>query len=143
MNALPPGSTPGEGRYGEAFFRPDRAGEEERIDFGAVAYDAFTMTRLRALGAGPGWRCLDIGAGTGSVSRVAAEMHVPPLAPGSAISRFWAETWQRGRVAMVSTGLVDDAAVDAAVRYLESGECAALSAGMLTAWGRKPEGPTG
>lgn len=44
---------------------------------------------------------------------------------------------------MLSTGLVDDAAVDAAVRYLESDACAALSAGMLTAWGRKPEGPTG
>lgn len=50
MNAAPPGSTPGDGRYGEAFFRPDRAGEEERIDFGAVAYDDFTMARLRTLG---------------------------------------------------------------------------------------------
>ncbi|MFH8668191.1 MULTISPECIES: class I SAM-dependent methyltransferase [unclassified Streptomyces] len=275
MNAPPPGSAPGDGRYGEAFFRPDRAGEEERIDFGAVAYDDFTMARLRALGAGPGWRCLDIGAGTGTVSRrllgeagvasvlavdrdvrflsarpvpglqvlqaditrpgftpggfrlvharfvlmhlperdrlighlaellapggvlvlsdavdltsdrtpptpyttamramwqglrttigtdvswvpsypnllhgaglehVAAEIHVPPLEPGSPISRFWADTWQRSREAMLSTGLVDDAAVDAAVRYLESDACAALSAGMLTAWGRKPEGPTG
>ncbi|MGX1955109.1 class I SAM-dependent methyltransferase [Streptomyces anulatus] len=275
MNAPPPGSAPGDGRYGEAFFRPDRAGEEERIDFGAVAYDDFTMARLRALGAGPGWRCLDIGAGTGTVSRrllgeagvasvlavdrdvrflsarpfpglqvlqaditrpgftpggfqlvharfvlmhlperdrlighlaellapggalvlsdaidltsdrtpptpyttamramwqglrttigtdvswvpsypnllrgaglehVAAEIHVPPLAPGSPISRFWADTWQRSREAMLSTGLVDDAAVDAAVRYLESDACAALSAGMLTAWGRKPEGSTG
>ncbi|MFI7285581.1 class I SAM-dependent methyltransferase [Streptomyces anulatus] len=275
MNAPPPGGAPGDGRYGEAFFRPDRAGEEERIDFGAVAYDDFTMARLRALGAGPGWRCLDIGAGTGTVSRrllgeagvasvlavdrdvrflsarpvpglqvlqaditapdfapgafqlvharfvlmhlperdrlighlaelltpggvlvlsdavdltsdrtrptpyttamramwqglrstigtdvswvpsypnllreagfehVAAEIHVPPLGPGSAISRFWADTWQRSREAMLSTGLVDDAAVDAAVRYLEGDECAALSAGMLTAWGRKPGGPTG
>ncbi|NEE05105.1 class I SAM-dependent methyltransferase, partial [Streptomyces sp. SID7499] len=69
MNAPPAGSAPGDGRYGEVFFRPDRAGEEERIDFGAVAYDDFTMARLRALGAGPGWRCLDIGAGTGTVSR--------------------------------------------------------------------------
>ncbi|MFI1248690.1 class I SAM-dependent methyltransferase [Streptomyces anulatus] len=275
MNAPPPGSAPGDGRYGEAFFRPDRAGEEERIDLGAVAYDDFTMARLRALGAGPGWRCLDIGAGTGTVSRrllgeaavasvlavdrdvrflsarpvpglqvlraditrpgfapggfqlvharfvlmhlperdrlighlaellapggvlvlsdaidltsdqtpptpyttamramwqglrtaigtdvswvpsypnilrgaglghVAAEIHVPPLEPGSPISRFWADTWQRSREAMLSTGLVDDAAVDRAVRYLESDACAALSAGMLTAWGRKPEEPTG
>ncbi|WP_097884383.1 class I SAM-dependent methyltransferase [Streptomyces sp. st140] len=279
MNASPPGDAPGEGRYGEAFFRPDRAGEAERIDFGALAYDDITMARLRALGAGPGWRCLDIGAGTGTVSRrllgetavasvlavdrdvrfldarpapglrtlqadvtapgfapgfapgsfqlvharfvlmhlperdrligrfaelltpggvlvlsdavdltsertpatpystamramwqglratigtdvssvpsyphllrgagldhVAAEIHVPPLVPGSAISRFWSDTWQRSRQAMVATGLVDDAGIDAAVRYLESDACAALSAGMLTVWGQKPQEPTG
>ncbi|MDV5149804.1 methyltransferase domain-containing protein [Streptomyces sp. SBC-4] len=266
------------GRYGESVFRPDQEGEGERIDFGALAYDDITMARLRALGAGPGWRCLDVGAGTGTVSRrllaeagvtsvlavdrdvrflrerplpgldvleadvtapdfapgrfrlvharfvlmhlpehahlvtrlgelvepggvlvlsdavdltsgltsglpgdatpdtpyaaamramwqglrdtigtdvgwvpsyprllrgaglgpVAAEIHVPPLLPGSPISRFWADTWQRSRAAMLATGLVDDAAVDEAVRYLESDECAALSAGMLTVWGRKP-----
>jgi hypothetical protein len=68
---------------------------------------------------------------------VAAEIHVPPLLPGSPISRFWADTWERSRAAMLATGLVDDAAVDAAVRYLDSDECAALSAGMLTAWGWK------
>lgn len=68
---------------------------------------------------------------------VAAEIHVPPLVPGSPISRFWADTWERSRAAMVATGLVDDAALDAAVRHLASEECAALSAGMLTAWGRR------
>ncbi len=57
---------------------------------------------------------------------MAAEIHVPPLEPGSPISSFWADTWQRSREAMLSTGLVDDAAVDAAVRYLESDACAAL-----------------
>ncbi|MFH7595682.1 class I SAM-dependent methyltransferase [Streptomyces racemochromogenes] len=265
MTAGPPG-----GRYGEAVFPPGQAGEGERIDFGALAYDDVTMARLRALGAGPGWQCLDVGAGTGTVARrlleeagvagvlavdrdvrflgerpglevlradvtgpdfapgrrfrlvharfvlmhlperervvaalaehvepggvlvlsdavdltsdraprtpyadamramwqglratigtdvswvpsypqvlraaglgsVAAEVHVPPLVPGSPISRFWADTWERSRAAMLGTGLVDDAAVDAAVRYLDSAECAALSAGMLTAWGRKPE----
>ncbi|MFE0649391.1 class I SAM-dependent methyltransferase [Streptomyces sp. NPDC059534] len=260
----------GEGRYGEAAFRPEQAGEGERIDFGALAYDDITMARLRALGVGPGWRCLDVGAGTGTVSRrlleeagvesvlavdrdvrflgarsrpgldlleaditapdfspgrfrlvharfvlmhlpeherlirrlaelvvpggvlvlsdavdltsdrtpdspytaamramwqglratigtdvswvpsypsllrgagllpVAAEIHVPPLLPGSPLSRFWADTWERSRAAMVATGLVDDGAVDTAVRYLASDECAALSAGMLTAWGRQP-----
>lgn len=259
------------GGYGEAVFRPGQAGEGERIDFGALAYDDITMARLRALGAGPGWRCLDLGAGTGTVSRrlldeagvtsvlavdrdvrflteravpgldvlkaditapgfapgrfelvharfvlmhlpdrerlirrlaelvvpggvlvlsdavdltsdrppstpytvvmramwqglratigtdvswvpsypqllrgaglvpVAAEMHVPPLLPGSPISLFWADTWERSRAPMLATGLVDDDAVDAAIRYLGSEECAALSAGMLTAWGRRPE----
>ncbi|MEU8527729.1 MULTISPECIES: class I SAM-dependent methyltransferase [Streptomyces] len=259
------------GRYGEAVFRPEQAGEGERIDFGALAYDDITMARLRALGAGPGWRCLDVGAGTGTVSRrlldevgvasvlavdrdvrflrrrptpglqvleadvtapdfgpgrfelvharfvlmhlpeherlittlaglvapggvlvlsdavdltserapgspyatvmramwqglrstigtdvswvpsyphllrgaglvsVAAEIHVPPLLPGSPISRFWADTWERSRAAMLGTGLVDDATVDEVIRYLGSDGCAALSAGMLTTWGRKPE----
>ncbi|MBP0452286.1 methyltransferase domain-containing protein [Kitasatospora sp. RG8] len=256
------------GRYGEAVFRPEQAGEGERTDLGALAYDDVTMARLRTLGAGPGWHCLDVGAGTGTVSRrlldearvasvlavdrdvrfltgrpgldlleadvtapdfapgrfrlvharfvlmhlpehdrlitalaellvpggvlvlsdavdltsgrtpgtpystvmramwqglrstigtdvswvpsyphllrraglrsVAAEVHVPPLLPGSPISRFWADTWDRSRAAMRATGLVDDEAVDAAIRYLDSDECAALSAGMLTAWGWKP-----
>lgn len=265
------GAARGDGRYGEAFFRPEQAGEGERIDFGALAYDDLTMARLREIGAGPGWHCLDVGAGTGTVSRrlldeagvasvlavdrdvrflaerrvpgldvleaditapgfvsgrfqlvharfvlmhlsehdrliaalaelvapggvlvlsdavdltsdrapgtpytdvmramwqglgtaigtdvtwvlsyprllrgaglrtVGAEIHVPPLLPGSAISRFWADTWERSRAAMLATGLVDDAAIDRAVRYLGSDECAALSAGMLTVWGRKPE----
>ncbi|MFE0631284.1 class I SAM-dependent methyltransferase [Streptomyces sp. NPDC058864] len=263
------------GRYGERFFRPEDAGEGDRVDLGAAAYDDTTLARLRLLGAGPGWRCLDVGAGTGTVARgllrearvsevvavdrdvrfltarpvpgltvrqadvteddfppgrfdlvharfvlmhlpspermiarlgrllapggvlvvcdavdltgadapdtpftlvmramwrglrdtvgtdvsrvprypgmlraaglrsVAAEIHVPPLLPGSAISRFWAETWDRARSAMVATGLVDDALVDAALRYLDSTDCADLSPGMLMAWGRSPsEGVT-
>ncbi|MDT9687369.1 methyltransferase domain-containing protein [Streptomyces sp. P9(2023)] len=274
MSTEPPGDAPGSGRYGDAVFRPEQPGEGERIDFGALAYDDITMTRLRALGAGPGWQCLDVGAGTGTVSRrlleearvervlavdrdarflgerpvagldvleadvtapdfapgrfrlvharfvlmhlpererlitrladlvapggvlvlsdavdltsdrtpgtpytaamramwqglrdtigtdvswvpsypqllrgaglvpVAAEIHVPPLVPGSPISHFWADTWERSRAAMLATGLVDDAAVDRAIRYLDSEECAALSPGMITAWGRKPDATT-
>ncbi|MEK9521739.1 class I SAM-dependent methyltransferase [Streptomyces sp. NPDC087908] len=270
MNAAPGGSAPEEGGYGEAVFPPGREGEDERIDLGALAYDDLTMARFRALGVGPGWRCLDVGAGTGTVSRrlleeagvtgvlavdrdvrflverpvtgldvieadvtdpdfdpgrfrlvharfvlmhlpdrerviarlarlvepggvlvisdavdltsdrapatpytavmramwqalretigtdvtrvpayprllreaglvpVAAEIHVPPLLAGSPISRFWADTWERSRAPLLATGLVDDAAVDEAIRYLESDACAALSAGMLTAWGRRP-----
>ncbi|WP_128800956.1 MULTISPECIES: class I SAM-dependent methyltransferase [unclassified Streptomyces] len=266
-----PGTAPDGGRYGEAVFRPEQTGEGERIDFGALAYDDITWARLRALGVGPGWNCLDIGAGTGTIARrllteagaahvlavdrdvrflnarpaprldvlqaditapdftpgqfrlvharfvlmhlsdrermitalaelvapggvlvlsdavdltsdrapgtpytvamramwqglrdtigtdatsaptypqllrgaglspVAAEIHVPPLLPGSPISRFWADTWARSREAMLATGLVDETGIDAAVRYLDSDECAALSAGMLTAWGWKPE----
>ncbi|SHN08768.1 class I SAM-dependent methyltransferase [Actinacidiphila paucisporea] len=275
MSAASAGDAPRGSRYGQAVFRPGQAGEGERIDFGALAYDDITMARLRALGAGPGWHCLDVGAGTGTVSRrlldeagvasvlavdrdvrflaerpapgldvleaditapgavpgrfrlvharfvlmhlperddliaaladlvapggvlvlsdavdltsdrtpetpytaviramwqglratigtdvswvpsypqllrgaglvsVAAEIHVPPLLPGSPISRFWVDTWERSRAAMLATGLVDGAAVDAAVRYLDSDACAALSAGMLTAWGGRPaDAPT-
>ncbi|MEV6330141.1 class I SAM-dependent methyltransferase [Streptomyces sp. NPDC051909] len=279
--ALPP-RTPEGGRYGEDVFRPGQPGEGERIDLGALAYDELTLNRLRALGAGPGWRCLDVGAGTGTVSRrllreaevagvlavdrdvrflaerpvpgldvlqaditapdfapgrfdlvharfvlmhlpepermvstlaglvapggvlvlsdavdltsdrtrardttpgggatadtpyaaamramwqglrtsigtdvswvpsypqllraagltaVGAEMYVPPLLRGSPISRFWADTWERSRASMVATGLIDGAGIDAAIRYLDSDACAALSAGMLTVWGRRP-----
>ncbi|MFG2985919.1 class I SAM-dependent methyltransferase [Streptomyces sp. NPDC048258] len=263
-------SVPTPGQYGEAVFPPDQAGEDERIDLGALAYDDITVARLRELGAGPGWSCLDVGAGTGSVARrllgelgvirvlavdrdvrflaahpqpgldvletdisapgfdpgrfdlvharfvlmhlpargqliarlgellvpggvlvlsdavdltseaappspygramramwqglrdtigtdvtwtprypqllhdigltsVAAEIHVPPLFPGSPISRFWAGTWGRAREAMTATGLVDDADLDVAIRYLDSPDCAALSPGMITVWGRRP-----
>lgn len=271
VTAAARGGAPEGGRYGEAVFRPEQAGENERIDFGALAYDDITMARLRSLGAGPGWRCLDVGAGTGTVSRrllgeawvesvlavdrdvrflgerpvpglelleadistpgftsgrfhlvharfvlmhlaeherlitalaelvapggvlvlsdavdltsdrtpstpyttamramwqglrasigtdvswvpsyphllraaglmpVAADLHVPALQPGSPISRFWADTWERSRPAMLATGRVDDAAIDEAVRYLDSDACSSLSAGMLTAWGWQPE----
>ncbi|MEV6685443.1 methyltransferase domain-containing protein [Streptomyces sp. NPDC051130] len=272
-----PARSPASGRYGRAVFQPGRPGEDERIDLGALTYDDITIARLRELGAGPGWSCLDVGAGTGSVARrllgelgvtrvlavdrdtrflaarpepgldlleadltdpgfdpgrfhlvharfvlmhlparqrlmaaladllvpggvlvlsdafdpasdtappspytravqamwqglhdtigtdvswtprypqllrgvgleaVAAEVHVPPLVPGSAISRFWAGTWDRAREAMTATGLVDDADIDAAIRYLDSPDCADLSPGMITAWGRRPKlrTPTG
>ncbi|MFD9004540.1 class I SAM-dependent methyltransferase [Streptomyces sp. NPDC059582] len=266
---IPQGSV-SPGHYGEHLFRPQDEGEAERIDLGALVYDATTIARLRQLGAGPGWRCLDVGAGTGTVARsllrearvtevvavdrdirfltgepvagltaveanvtsdrieqglfdlvharfvlmhlpspaamverlagllkpggvlvlsdtvdltgddapdspytlamramwrglrasigtdvswvprlpelmlaagldsVAAEIHVPPLTPGSPISRFWARTWDRSRAAMVATGLVDDAAIDEAVRRLDSPTYAGLSPGMLTGWGWKP-----
>ncbi|MEU6300117.1 methyltransferase domain-containing protein [Streptomyces erythrochromogenes] len=262
--------SPGAGRYGEQVFRPDQGGEGDRIDLGALTYDDTTMARLRALGAGPGWTCLDVGAGTGTVARrllaeagvaevlavdrdvrflaahpvtgltvlqadvtaddfapgpfrlvharfvlmhlpspqrmvarlssllapggvlvvsdavdlttasaprtpytramramwqglrdgigtdvsqvprhpellreagleaVAAEIHVPPLLPGSPISRFWADTWERARGAMVGTGLLDDAGLDEALAQLDSPDWTGLSPGMLTAWGRKP-----
>lgn len=57
------------GRYGEDAFRPEETGEADRIDLGALAYDEMTTARLTALGAGPGWHCLDVGPGTGTVAR--------------------------------------------------------------------------
>ncbi|MFB6523618.1 class I SAM-dependent methyltransferase [Streptomyces sp. NPDC056401] len=280
----------GPGRYGERVFRPEAGGEGDRIDLGSLTYDATTMSRLRRLGVGPGWTCLDLGAGTGTVARrlleeagvaevvavdrdvrfltahpvpgltplqadittdglttdglipnpspdlspdlspgrfrlvharfllmhlpdrprlvarfvellapggvlvisdavdlttdsapltpytaamramwrglrdsigtdvsqvvrhpelleaaglesVAAEIHVPPLLPGSPISRFWADTWDRARSDMLATGLLDEGGLDEALRLLESPGYAGLSPGMLTAWGWKPGAP--
>ncbi|WP_371483702.1 class I SAM-dependent methyltransferase [Kitasatospora sp. NBC_00315] len=59
----------GGGGYGETLFEPWKPGEGERIDLGSLAYDAFTRARLLALGVGPGSRCLDVGAGTGTIAR--------------------------------------------------------------------------
>ncbi|WP_371496981.1 methyltransferase domain-containing protein [Kitasatospora sp. NBC_00374] len=72
-NPVPPGRPAVPGSYGRDLFEPGAPGEAERIDFGAVAYDGFTRARLLALGARPGLRCLDLGAGTGTVSRWLAE----------------------------------------------------------------------
>ncbi|MFG2140878.1 class I SAM-dependent methyltransferase [Streptomyces sp. NPDC048650] len=269
----PPAFSAAAGHYGEDVFRPEQTGEDDRIDLGALTYDDVTMARLRYLGAGPGWRCLDVGAGTGTIAKrllheagvaavlavdrdvrflaahplpglavmesditapdfrpgrfhlvharfvlmhlparrrlitelaellspggvlvlsdavdlttatapptpytrvmqamwqglresigtdvswvldyphllraaglgsVGAEIQVPPLAPGSPISRFWSGTWDRARQAIVATGLVDDVAVDEAVRYLHSPDCADLSPGMITAWGWRSTDP--
>ncbi|MCB5165862.1 class I SAM-dependent methyltransferase [Streptomyces bambusae] len=57
------------GRYGRDLFEPGHPREAERIDAGAAAYDPVTTRRLRALGAGPGMRCLEVGAGTGTIAR--------------------------------------------------------------------------
>lgn len=259
------------GRYGEGLFRPEETGEAGRIDLGALAYDEASAARLAALGAGPGWHCLDVGAGTGTVARwllesagvtgvlavdrdtrsldagrtpglstltaditapdfdpgrfqlvharfvlmhlrswrrmiaklgslvapggvlvlsdavdlttagapatpyttvmramwqglresigtdiswvpdypyllreeglhrVAAEIHVPPLVPGNPLNRFWADTWDRARGAMLATGQVDEAQIERARRALSSDECTGLSPGMLTAWGWRTE----
>ena len=62
-----------DGRYGTDLFTPERTGEGERVDYGALAYDGFSRARLTALGVGPGWRCLDVGAGTGTISHWLAE----------------------------------------------------------------------
>lgn len=43
----------------------------------AAAYDPFTRERLLQTGVGPGWRCLDVGAGGGSVAAWLAERVAP------------------------------------------------------------------
>ncbi|MFD5631158.1 class I SAM-dependent methyltransferase [Streptomyces sp. NPDC127072] len=57
------------GRYGENLFEPEHPQEAERIDAAALVYDPFTTRRLHALDPGPGSRCLEVGAGTGTVVR--------------------------------------------------------------------------
>ncbi|MFF9109960.1 class I SAM-dependent methyltransferase [Streptomyces sp. NPDC014805] len=47
----------------------------------AAAYDPVTLPRLAAAGVGPGWRCLEIGAGGGSIARWLADR----VAPGGSV----------------------------------------------------------
>jgi SAM-dependent methyltransferase len=50
-------------------FDPSWSDERRRLALIEQCYDPMTIARLTALGVAPGWRCLDIGAGGGSVSR--------------------------------------------------------------------------
>jgi ubiquinone/menaquinone biosynthesis C-methylase UbiE len=47
--------------------------ERDRLDSLTSLYDARTMRLADRLGLGEGWRCLDVGAGTGSLARLLAE----------------------------------------------------------------------
>jgi SAM-dependent methyltransferase len=47
--------------------------EAERLDALERSCDPLTIAQLRALGAGAGWRCLEVGAGRGSIARWLAD----------------------------------------------------------------------
>jgi SAM-dependent methyltransferase len=47
--------------------------ERARLAMLQEFYDALSARQLDAVGVGPGWRCLDVGAGGGSVTRMLAE----------------------------------------------------------------------
>lgn len=82
-----PGPAPTEWEHvppapGDARTAPDRAGSAPGYAFDnatphsteqhrclAAAYDPVTLPRLAATGVGPGWHCLEVGAGGGSVAR--------------------------------------------------------------------------
>ncbi len=55
----------------------DFASERERLGQLAAALDPDTQQRLARLGAGPGWRCLEIGAAEGSLARWLARRTAP------------------------------------------------------------------
>jgi SAM-dependent methyltransferase len=62
--------------------------EDEAARLGKLQglHDGATVRRLRALGVGPGWHCLELGAGAGSVARWMAE-EVGPTGSVTAIDR--------------------------------------------------------
>jgi SAM-dependent methyltransferase len=60
-------------RYGDALFNSNVPDEYLRLQALAAAFDPLTFQRLAALRPRPGWRCLDVGAGPGTVSRWLAD----------------------------------------------------------------------
>ena len=65
-------------RYGDRLFRPDRLTTEiPRLSALAAMYDDHTFRCLKTLGVSPGWRCLDVGSGPGSVARWLAAAVAP------------------------------------------------------------------
>lgn len=77
--------TPAE-RYGELVFSPDHDTESERLEALAAAFDPFSRHHLGALGIQPGWHCLDLGSGSGTMARWLAEQ-VGPAGTVTAIDR--------------------------------------------------------
>jgi len=58
-------------------FSEAHPGERARLEAMARLWDPETIRSVRALGIGPGGRCLEAGAGTGSVARALAELVGP------------------------------------------------------------------
>jgi SAM-dependent methyltransferase len=54
------------GRYA---FSHEWSEERRRLQMNEALLDAGTIRHLQALGVGPGWRCLEVGAGAGSITR--------------------------------------------------------------------------
>src|SRR5689334_16403839 len=61
-----------EAKYGQQLFVAD-ATERERLESLERVYDAGSSESLRKIGIKPYWRCLELGAGAGSLGRWLAE----------------------------------------------------------------------
>ncbi len=72
-------------RYGEVVFDHAHDEEERRLDGLARAFDPITRARIGALGIEPGWRCLEVGAGSGTIAHWLAGQVAP--APVIAVDR--------------------------------------------------------
>ncbi|MBV8073688.1 MAG: class I SAM-dependent methyltransferase [Acidobacteriaceae bacterium] len=57
------------------------AGEQQRLALMSALLDPSERAYLSRLGVGPGWRCLELGSGNGSIAKFLAEM----VAPGGCV----------------------------------------------------------
>jgi precorrin-6B methylase 2 len=77
-------------RWGEVLFDPAEPAERRRMRLLEAALDPVTISGLSQLEVQPGWRCWEVGAGSGSIARwlaeragaanvVCSDLHVEPL----------------------------------------------------------------
>ena len=59
--------------------------EYQRLDLMSKILDPWTRQYLEMVGVGPGWRCLELGSGNGSVAEWLCGTHDPSL-PGEPIA---------------------------------------------------------
>ncbi|MFG3352680.1 class I SAM-dependent methyltransferase [Streptomyces sp. NPDC048001] len=83
-------------------------------------------------------RRLPAALATAGLVDIGAAVDIPPVGPGTPMSRFWRLTLAQARPLVVATGLADHADVDAVEAYLEAPDTWDLSLGLVTAWGRRP-----
>jgi SAM-dependent methyltransferase len=55
----------------------EAAGEQQRLALMSALLDPVELAHIARLGARPGWRCLELGSGNGSISRALAERVCP------------------------------------------------------------------
>ncbi|MFR9728433.1 class I SAM-dependent methyltransferase [Saccharopolyspora sp. MS10] len=58
-------------------FHDQQVREQEQRSCLSAAHDPLTLARLAETGVGPGWRCLEVGAGSGQVARWLADRVAP------------------------------------------------------------------
>ena len=90
-----------------------------------------TIRHLQALGVSKGWRCLEIGAGAGSIAAWLCEQ---VDADGSVV----AIDLDTRLIDDMATGALTQAGFEAYAQLLESPAFLAQSALMIAAWGQRP-----
>ncbi|MEX1255867.1 MAG: methyltransferase domain-containing protein [Dehalococcoidia bacterium] len=95
----------------------EHAGEpaSDRFDALAALYDETTTRHLKARGVGPGWRCLDVGAGGGSIARWLSEEVGPTgYVLATDLNTDYLERLQGGNLDVQRHNIVDDRLPEAA-----------------------------
>jgi SAM-dependent methyltransferase len=69
--------TPKTAPEGQYLFDHSWEGEGDRLNALAALFDPITKRHIAPLGLAPGWRCLEVGAGTGTIARWLAEVVGP------------------------------------------------------------------
>jgi SAM-dependent methyltransferase len=89
---------------------PAWEGERTRLSSMAALFDGVTRHRLDALGVRPGWRCWEIGAGTGSIARHLADVTGPSghVVASDLDVRFLDELGELSTVQIVRHDVSDD-----------------------------------